>query len=78
MNWTTTNPNPSPNPNPSQGDLRVDLLHELDDEVDQLVLVHVLEVVVGQQEGDVVTLRASHRGSRGLGLWFGIRLEFRG
>ena len=41
----------------AKGDLRVDLFHELYDEVDQLVLVHALEVVVGQKEGDVVALR---------------------
>ena len=39
------------------GHLRVNLFHELHDEIDQFVLVHVLEVVVGQQEGDVVALR---------------------
>ena len=39
------------------GHLRVNLFHELDDEVDELVLVHVLEVVVSQQEGNVVALR---------------------
>mmetsp|Transcript_18745 Transcript_18745/g.47431 ORF Transcript_18745/g.47431 Transcript_18745/m.47431 type:complete len:253 (-) Transcript_18745:48-806(-) len=37
-------------------DLLVDLLHELDDEVHQLVLEHDLGVVVGDEEGDVISL----------------------
>jgi hypothetical protein len=37
-------------------DLLVDLLHELNDEVYQLVLVHLLRVLVGDQEADVVAL----------------------
>eukprot|EP01023_Acetabularia_acetabulum_P052221 TRINITY_DN57887_c0_g1_i1.p2 TRINITY_DN57887_c0_g1~~TRINITY_DN57887_c0_g1_i1.p2 ORF type:complete len:148 (-),score=18.54 TRINITY_DN57887_c0_g1_i1:71-514(-) len=35
-------------------DLLVDVLHELDDKVDQLRLVHALRVEVGDQEADVV------------------------
>lgn len=38
------------------GDLRVNLLHELDDKINQLVLVHGLSVEVGDEEGDIVTL----------------------
>lgn len=38
-------------------DLLVDLLHEVDDKVHQLVFVHLLRVEVGDQEADVVTLR---------------------
>ena len=38
-------------------DLLVDLLHEADDEVDQLVLVHLLRVEVRDQEADVVALQ---------------------
>ena len=36
--------------------LLVDLLHEVDDEVDQLVPEHLLGVEVGDQETDVVAL----------------------
>lgn len=36
------------------GDLLVDLLHELDDKVDELVLEHLLGVEVGHEERDVV------------------------
>ena len=39
------------------GDLLVDLLHEVDDEVDQLVAVHLVSVEVRDQEADVVTLK---------------------
>ncbi|USP81143.1 hypothetical protein yc1106_08417 [Curvularia clavata] len=38
------------------GDLLVDLLHELNDKVDELVLQHFLGVEVGDQERDVVAL----------------------
>lgn len=38
------------------GDLGIDVLHELDDEIDELVLVHRLGVEVGDQEGDIVSL----------------------
>ena len=38
------------------GDLLVNLLHKLNDEVDQLVLQHLLCMEVGDQEGDVVSL----------------------
>lgn len=38
-------------------DLLVDLLHEVDDEVHQLVFVHLLRVEVGDQEADVVSLK---------------------
>ena len=37
-------------------DLLVDLLHEGDDEVHQLVLVHLLRVEVGDEETDVIAL----------------------
>lgn len=37
-------------------DLLVDLFHELNDEVDQLVLQHLLGVEVGDEERDVVAL----------------------
>ena len=37
-------------------DLFVDILHKLDDEIHQLVLVHLLSVEVGDQEADVVAL----------------------
>lgn len=36
--------------------LLVDLLHEVDHEIDQLVFVHLLRVEVGDQEADVVAL----------------------
>lgn len=39
------------------GNLLVDLLHELDDEVDELVLQQLLGVEVSNQEGNVVALR---------------------
>jgi len=39
-------------------DLLVDVLHELDDEVDELALVEGLGVNVGDEEGDVVHLLA--------------------
>ena len=38
------------------GDFLVDLLHELNDEVDELVLEHLFGVEVGDEEGDVVAL----------------------
>lgn len=38
------------------GDLRVYVLHELNDEIHQLVLVHALGVEVGHQKGNVVAL----------------------
>ena len=37
-------------------DLLVDFLHEVDDEVHELVAQHLLGVEVGDQEADVVTL----------------------
>ena len=37
-------------------DLFVDLLHEVNDKVHQLVLVHLLCVEVGYEETDVITL----------------------
>lgn len=37
-------------------DLFVDFLHEMDDEVHQLVLVHLLRVEVGDEEADVIAL----------------------
>lgn len=42
-------------------DLFVDLLHEVYDEVNQLVLVHLLSVEVCYQEADVITLTNIHR-----------------
>ena len=38
------------------GDLRINVLHELDNEIHQLVLVHALSVEVGHQEGDIISL----------------------
>lgn len=38
------------------GDLRVDVLHKLNNEIDQLVLVHSLGVEVGDEERDIVSL----------------------
>jgi hypothetical protein len=40
-------------------DLLVDLFHEMDDEVHQLVLVHLLCVEVGDEETDVIALRTN-------------------
>ena len=37
-------------------DLLVDLLHEVNDEVHQLVLEHLLRVHVGDEEADVIVL----------------------
>ena len=37
-------------------DLLVDLLHKLDDEINQLVLQQLFRVEVGYQKGDVITL----------------------
>ena len=42
-------------------DLLINLLHEVDDEVDELVLVHRLCVEVGNQEADVITLRCNRK-----------------
>jgi len=36
--------------------LLVNLFHEVDDEVDQLVFVHLLCVKIGYQEADVIAL----------------------
>jgi hypothetical protein len=36
--------------------LLVNLLHELNDEIDQLMLEHFFGVSVGDQEGDVISL----------------------
>ena len=38
------------------GNLLVNLLHELNDEVNQFVLQHLLCMEVGDQEGDVISL----------------------
>ena len=38
-------------------DLLVNLLHKLKDEINELVLVHLLGVEVGEQEADVVALQ---------------------
>lgn len=35
----------------------VDLLHELDDKVHQLMLQHLLRVEIGDQEGNIIALR---------------------
>jgi hypothetical protein len=37
-------------------DLLVHFLHELDDEIHQLVLQHLLGMEVGDEKGDVITL----------------------
>lgn len=37
-------------------DLLVDLLHEVDDKVHQLVFVHLLRVEVGNQEANIISL----------------------
>lgn len=42
-------------------DLLVDLLHEVDDKVHQLVLVHLLCVEVGDEEADVISLTVTKR-----------------
>lgn len=39
-------------------DLLVDLLHEVDDVVHQLVFVHLLRVEVGNQEANIVSLKS--------------------
>ena len=39
-----------------EGNIRVDVLHELDNELDNLVLVHGLQVRIGDQEADIITL----------------------
>jgi hypothetical protein len=41
------------------GDFLVHFFHELDDEVDQLVLEHLLCVCIRDQERNVITLPAS-------------------
>ena len=46
-------------------DLLVDLLHEVDDEVHQLVLVHLLRVEVGDEKTDIITLRTNEGEKRG-------------
>lgn len=38
-------------------DLLVDLLHEVDDKVHQLVFVHLLRVEVGNQEANIISLK---------------------
>lgn len=48
-------------------DLLVDVLHELDDEIDQLVLPQLLQVCVSHEKTDVVSLgkqRAWEKGKR--------------
>ena len=40
------------------GDFRIDVLHELNDEIDQLVLVHGLSVEVGDEERDIISLNS--------------------
>ena len=51
-----TDPGPGVDAELHLRDLLVDLLHEVDDEVDQLVPEHLLGVEVGDQETDVVAL----------------------
>lgn len=43
-------------------DLLVDLLHEVDDKVHQLVFVHLLRVEVGDQEANIVSLKSQCMG----------------
>ena len=38
------------------GNFLIDLFHELNDEIDQLVLQHGLRVEVGNQERDIIAL----------------------
>lgn len=38
------------------GDLFVDFLHELDDEIHQLMLEHLLSMGVGNQERNIISL----------------------
>lgn len=38
-------------------DFLVDLLHEVDDKVHQLVFVHLLRVEVGNQEANIISLQ---------------------
>lgn len=45
-------------------DLFVDFLHEMDDKVHQLVLIHLLRVEVGDEEADVIALIESERGEK--------------
>lgn len=56
-----TDPGPGVDAELHLGDLFVDLLHEVDDEVDQLVAVHLLRVKVGDQEADVVALEVKKK-----------------
>ncbi len=42
-------------------DLLVDLLHEVDDKVHQLVLVHLLRVEVGDQEANIISLKSQRQ-----------------
>lgn len=44
-------------------DLLVNLLHEVDDKVHQLVFVHLLRVEVGNQEANIISLKS--QGKRG-------------
>lgn len=45
-------------------DLLVNVFHELDNKVDELVLVHLLNVEVGDEEADVIVLSKEARGER--------------
>ena len=42
------------------GDLLVNVLHELDDKVDELVLEVRLNVCIGQQKANVIALPTEH------------------
>lgn len=45
-------------------DLFVDLLHEVDDKVHQLVFVHLLRVEVGNQEANIISLKSQCEGGK--------------
>lgn len=45
-------------------DLFVDLLHEMDDKVHQLVFIHLFCVEVGDEEADVIALKCTKRGNQ--------------
>lgn len=47
-------------------DLLVDLLHEMDDKIHQLVLVHLLCVEISDEKADVIALGKSKRRGKGM------------
>lgn len=57
-------------------DFLVDFLHKVDDEVHQLVLVHLLGMCVGDQERDIIALRKTSEKSHGVNIC--IRTKRRG